>query len=424
MLTIGYIYIDEGITLISIMYFLVIFIFGRKPLTAKEVGKYHAKDVTVVIPVYKEDESTFMETVRSVAKQGVRFIVVGDGCSFPYKQITRSLGGEFIEIPHSGKKAALSRGIREVKTPLVMFLDSDTVIDDNGIEKLASRVDDETGGITPNVEVMPSPNSMVYLSSRVMDFFRKINARVLERNGGLMVLNGQCSLYKTDVVTHFVTSQEFLRAKEGFYGDDREITMFLKSKGLKVKMEESVRALTMPPSNMKGLVNQMVRWFKAGYYYYAKELKERSTNNPLYFYVLTYWYVLPFLVLAENSILTVDFSVHFLRVLDHITERQQYGIPLLSDLFAIRRAMLLTLIHGIRLMNHLEVFQFSSAMKAVYSMMDISMLVYMLYSLKIKYKEAIYSLIAFPLMFVTSILAMFSLIGKESFKQMKSLIDV
>ncbi|BBG23079.1 hypothetical protein IC006_0363 [Sulfuracidifex tepidarius] len=412
---------DEGLTFVSIVYFLIIFIYGRKPVTAKKLGKYHAKDVTVVIPVYREDESTFLETVKSVAKQGVKFIVVGDGCSFPYKEITKSLGGEFIEIPHSGKKVAVSRGVREVKTPLIMLLDSDTVIEENGIEELASRFDDETGGITPNVEVMHSPNSIVYFSSRVMDFFRKINARVLQKNGGLMVLNGQCSMYRTDAVSQFINSEEFLKPKEGFYGDDREITMFLKSRGLKVKMEESVRALTAPPSNLKDLINQMTRWFKAGYYYYVKEIEERTTRNPVYFYVLTYWYLLPVLVLAENSILTMDFSLHFLRILDHVMERQQFGIPLLNDVFAFRRAMLIALLHGIRLMRNVDLFQFNTTIKTVYSLMEVSMLLSMSYSMKIKSKEVIYSLVAFPLMFITSMLAMFSLIGKESFKQLKTL---
>jgi cellulose synthase/poly-beta-1,6-N-acetylglucosamine synthase-like glycosyltransferase len=205
---------------------------------------------------------------------------------------------------------------------------------------------------------------------------------------------------------------------DGFYGDDREITMYLKSKGYKVLVEETVTALTVPPKNFKGLVKQMMRWFRAGYYYYFKEMKERVARNPVYFYVLSYWYFLPLLVLTEDILAGSYFLIHFLRILNHVLAYHGSGIPLITDVFALRRALLVTAIHGLRLLRmEMGTIQVNTTVDVIDSLMELTVLSAMIYSLKVKVKDIIYPLLAFPLMFVTSIVALMSLLAREGLRR-------
>jgi cellulose synthase/poly-beta-1,6-N-acetylglucosamine synthase-like glycosyltransferase len=375
-----------------------------------QVNRYSSKDVTVVIPVYREDEGLFLDTVKSVASQGVRFMVIGDGCSSPYKEITSVLGGEFLEIPHSGKRRALAEGVKRVRTPLVLLLDSDTVVEQGGIEKLASKFDDSIGGITPLVEELTTSNSSVYLISKVLSFFRKLNNRVLSKNGGIMVLNGQCSLFKTDVILPFITSHEFLRTKEGFIGDDREITIFLKEKGYKVVQDEDVRVFTSPPRDFNSLLKQMTRWFRAGYYYYVQELKRKVTPNPIYYYVLSYWYLLPILLTIEYMYTGFDLGYHLIRITEHILERQgNLGLPILSDLLAFKRALVIFSVILIKMAKS-EVTSFDIFLKLAYSIVDFIFLGVLISSMKTRIRDSIYVLSAFPVMFMSSLTALLSVL--------------
>ncbi|WP_277020005.1 glycosyltransferase [Sulfuracidifex metallicus] len=410
---------DEAFSLLSITYFLILFLFARSPVKQPQVNRYSSKDVTVVIPVYREDEGLFLDTIKSVASQGVRFVVIGDGCSFPYKEITSVLGGEFLEIPHSGKRRALAEGVKRVRTPLVLLLDSDTVVEQGGIENLASKFDDSIGGITPLVEELTTSNSSVYLISKVLSFFRKLNNRVLSKNGGIMVLNGQCSLFKTDVILPFITSQEFLRTKEGFIGDDREITIFLKEKGYKVVQDEDVRVFTTPPRDFHSLFKQMARWFRAGYYYYVQELKRKVTPNPIYYYVLSYWYLLPILLTIEYVYTGFDLGYHLIRTTEHILERQgNLGLPILSDLLAFKRALVIFSVRLIKMAKS-EVTSFDIFLKLAYFIVDLTFLGVLISSMKTRIRDSIYVLSAFPVMFVSSLTALLSVLSSTLISSIK-----
>ncbi|MEM3226037.1 MAG: glycosyltransferase, partial [Saccharolobus sp.] len=122
-----YLLISILVSISTILYitFTLPLAFTYKPKTTQ--SSVNKKDITVLIPVYKEDKKIFRDVINSVKKQGLKIIVVGDGCEEPYKKITESSGGLFIKLPRNmGKRRAIREGFKYVKTPYVLLLDSDT----------------------------------------------------------------------------------------------------------------------------------------------------------------------------------------------------------------------------------------------------------------------------------------------------------
>lgn len=68
---------------LSLTYFLLNSYFSLNTRKFKRVQTNDISDVTVLIPVYGEKEEVFERVVSSVSRQGVKFLVVGDGCDEP-----------------------------------------------------------------------------------------------------------------------------------------------------------------------------------------------------------------------------------------------------------------------------------------------------------------------------------------------------
>ncbi|TRM79499.1 hypothetical protein DJ528_00935 [Sulfolobus sp. B5] len=113
-----YLLISTIISIATIIYisFTVPLAFSyRQKFSSSKVNK---NDITALIPVYNENVNTFKEVINSVKENGINFIVVGDGCDQPYREIVESSGGVFIGLAkNGGKRNAIREGFKYVKTP-------------------------------------------------------------------------------------------------------------------------------------------------------------------------------------------------------------------------------------------------------------------------------------------------------------------
>lgn len=300
-----YLYISIIISVSSSLYILLIFYFYKKK---EKVGNNtDTKDsLTILIPVYNEDKKLFERCIESVKAQQTKFIVIGNGCYSPYKEITERNGGSFIYLNKNvGKKGALAAGIKLIKSKYVMFLDSDTLLPKKAAENLISKFDDKTAGIGAEIRIIKERNKFVYYPSEMLQRLRQLSFKAMSYFNKVMVINGQCAVYRTNIIKDFVSSDDFLNSRflgrKMIIGDDVTITKYVNSLGYKTKMAQDVVVFTKGQRSFKSLVKQSIRWSRSGYINFINSFRDKSLfrNGPLYAFFMFYIYTLPFLVLAE-----------------------------------------------------------------------------------------------------------------------------
>lgn len=102
------------------------------------------EDLTIVMAAYNAS-ATIESSLRSVALfTGARAIVVDDGSTDDTAELARALGATVIEQANSGAAAARARGLREVRSPFVTFLDSDDQLE-AGVQALVELLRQDPG---------------------------------------------------------------------------------------------------------------------------------------------------------------------------------------------------------------------------------------------------------------------------------------
>ncbi len=111
----------------------------------------HAPDLSVVIPVYNEEEC-IADTLHEVAEvlRGTQYrwevLAINDGSTDETLTILRSLTGTIPElriltlVPNAGQSAAFGVGFREASTPTIVTMDADGQNDPADIPKILAEM--------------------------------------------------------------------------------------------------------------------------------------------------------------------------------------------------------------------------------------------------------------------------------------------
>jgi len=299
---IAYLIYSLSFTLITILYFSLNSFFAYQS-NRKKIGgssKYTLSDVTAVIPVYNEDPEIFEKVIKSIYGIGIEFIVVGDSSLEPYKSITERYHGKFIHLKErKGKRYALAEGTKHVYTSLVLFLDSDTIIDKESLLKLLNAFTEDVGGVGPNIRIMYGKNKYAYYYSEFFERLSELVNRAVNYFGNSIILSGQCVVYRTELVKPYITSKEFLEPKilgrKVVISDDRDLTNYVIKKGYRaVKVFDAI-AYTKPPRDIKVFTKQVIRWTRASYLNFIREIIDGSISKrgTLYVFNSIYTNLLP-----------------------------------------------------------------------------------------------------------------------------------
>ncbi len=206
---------------------------------------------------------------------------------------------------HSGKRVALSEGIRHVKTKYVLFVDSDTIVPKGGVVRMLSYFDEGIGGVGARIKVRLDKRKLSTYALEFFHRFKEFGFLGLEHFGMPMVLDGECVMYKTSLVKDFMLSREYregiIFGKKAIYADDRQLTSHVLDMGYKAVRARDVLAITEAPKTVRGVINQAVRWTRAGYLYFFKELLDGTylrRRSPAYGLQMVYMYMFPLVSLA------------------------------------------------------------------------------------------------------------------------------
>ncbi|MEM0130118.1 MAG: glycosyltransferase [Thermoplasmatales archaeon] len=260
-----------------IYYFVNVYYLVRHRGSEERESNIESGDVTILIPVYNEKVDLFTKVIDSAISQGVVVLVVGDSIDEPYRSIAESRGARFIHLERrGGKRKAISEGIKFVETKFVLFLDSDTVLPKNAVRTMLTHFKPNVGGVGANVTVSRSSSGASY-SAEFMERAREIVLRAMSAHGGsVMVIDGKCAMYRTEIIKPLILSKEFIDPKiagrPAIMGDDQQMTSYIIRNGYKAEKSFEVAVETEPPENFKQFTKQSIRWARSSYYYFFKNL--------------------------------------------------------------------------------------------------------------------------------------------------------
>lgn len=191
--------------------FLLISVLLDKQPVFKEEDPY--EEVTILIAAYNEEDRIY-ETLSYIKKQDyngkIRTLVINNNSSDNTRgeaeRAGRELGLDVICIDEKtpGKFNALNTGLKEVKTPLFITLDADTLLHSKAVRYIVSRVisaPQDIGAVAGSVLVRNSRDNLL-ARLQEWDYFLSIMSikRIQGLFQGTLVAQGAFSIYKTELV--------------------------------------------------------------------------------------------------------------------------------------------------------------------------------------------------------------------------------
>jgi len=328
--------------IVPAVYLLTNAYLSRRRDHARRRVEVSPSDVTAVVPVRNQVPALFRASIASIAQQGCRLVVVGDGCIEPYRSVTESFGGTFHELEvHVGKKRALAVGLAEVRTPFVLFVDSDTLLPPDAVRSMASRFVPEVGGVGANLTVLDTGTSAAYCGEFV-ERAREVVLRAMSSRGSVLYLDGACAMYRTDLIRPFVESSEFqdlrVLGRPRALGDDWQLTDHVLKSGFQTVKAYDVSATTSPKATLSSFVRQNVRWSRSNWVRLGSYLAGRGPRNRGAFFTFEVLgtYALP-LVAFATLLSRLPLLVH---LAGNVSSPLEFvGVLLLHSLFGISRGL-------------------------------------------------------------------------------------
>jgi cellulose synthase/poly-beta-1,6-N-acetylglucosamine synthase-like glycosyltransferase/peptidoglycan/xylan/chitin deacetylase (PgdA/CDA1 family) len=221
----------------------------------------YCPDVSVVIPAYNEAAgiaATIRSMVRSRYRGRIEIIVVDDGSSDDTAAIARNLGIPYVRVisqPNSGKPGALSRGIAEARSDILVLVDGDTIFQTDTLGRLiAPLAAADVGAVSGNTKV---GNRRGFLGGwqhleYVMGF--NLDRRLFDMLGTIPTVPGAIGAFR----------RAALAAVGGISADtlaeDTDLTMALCRSPWHVVYAPGAIAWTEAPSSLRQLWRQRYRW--------------------------------------------------------------------------------------------------------------------------------------------------------------------
>lgn len=271
-----------GYSILTAVYLLTRYWFGMLYRPAP-VDPDFTPSVTIVIPCFNE-ATWIRRTILSCIDQDypadkLELIIVDDGSTDGsvevIKQTVRDLfRGEkrfntdkrirvFFQKENQGKREAMGLGIRNCRTELIAFVDSDSFLEPDAIRNLVQPMcDPKVGGVTGRTDVA---NIYTNWLTKMQGVRYYISFRIMKAAEAyfdcVMCLSGPLSCYRLEAVQEVFEPwlhQTFLGQKATF-GDDRSLTNFI-VRHYRTYYQDTAICSTIVPNRNKVFLRQQMRW--------------------------------------------------------------------------------------------------------------------------------------------------------------------
>lgn len=290
-----------GYSILTAAFLLSRYFFGMlyKPVP---VDPDYTPSVTIVIPCFNE-EKWISRTILSCIDQDyppdkLDIVIVDDGSTDGSVEAIQNTVNDlcregarynlqnrirvFLQRYNQGKREAMALGIRNARTELIAFVDSDSFLEPDAIRNLVQPMKDpRMGGVSGRTDVANAyTNHLTKLQCvRYYISFRMMKAAEAYFDS-VMCLSGPLSCYRLDMVREVYEKwlhQTFLGQKATF-GDDRSLTNFIVEHH-RTYYQDTAICSTIVPNRHKVFLRQQMRWkrswlresLKAGKFIWKKE---------------------------------------------------------------------------------------------------------------------------------------------------------
>jgi len=236
----------------------------------------HRPSVSIVIPAFNEEgciEATIDACFSAdYPSDKIEVVVVDDGSSdatWERMLAARDRHPSLLCVQFSqnrGKRAAMAEGIRRSHGDVCVFIDSDSVIEPDGLGYIVADFRDEkVGAVVGTADVMNKAENRMTKMQQVRYF---VAFRVVKGSesvfGAVTCASGCFSAYRRSALLRILTkweNQRFL-GRPATYGDDRALTNYILREH-KVTYQSQARSHTLAPETLKGFLIQQIRWRKS-----------------------------------------------------------------------------------------------------------------------------------------------------------------
>ena len=271
-----------GYSIMTALFLLSRYLFGSF-YRQVPVDPEYTPSVTIVIPCFNE-ETWIRETILRCVDQDypvdkLEIIIVDDGSTDRsvemIKQTVRDMCAEgkqygieervrvFLQKYNQGKREAMGIGIRNARTELIVFVDSDSFLHPNAIRTLVQPMKDPMmGGVTGRTDVANVYTNWLTKMQAVRYY---ISFRIMKAAeayfDSVMCLSGPLSCYRLSVVQEVFDkwiNQRFMGQKATF-GDDRSLTNYV-VEHYRTSYQDAAICSTIVPTSQKQFLRQQMRW--------------------------------------------------------------------------------------------------------------------------------------------------------------------
>ncbi len=234
--------------------------------------------VSVVTPVYNEDPVVFEEAMQSWIKNGVDEIVAVIDKSntrhivdFERRYVNNNAiptKCRLLVTPLSGKRAALCDGIEVAHGDLIALVDSDTVWDDQVLQKtLPYFLDEKVGGSTV-AQRLQNPNTVanIMFDMLLWSRYREEVPFLLATGNAFNTLSGRTAFYRREAIFNprydnmHLLRHEFFFGTRGISGDDKRLTHLIIEQGWHTAFAVGPTVYTPGMNTIRKFLKQRLRW--------------------------------------------------------------------------------------------------------------------------------------------------------------------
>jgi hyaluronan synthase len=230
--------------------------------------------IAIVMPSFNEQEA-IGDSLRSLLaleypREKLELIAVNDGSTDATLAEMQLVAAEsagrvrVIDFPENrGKRAAMAAGIRASVAEVIVFVDSDSVVEPGALRKLVQPLaDPRIGAVCGHANVLNLRESWLTRMQAVRYFvaFRVVKAAESVFNA-VTCCSGCFSAYRREAILprmEWWESQRFLGV-ESTFGDDRSLTNCV-LRDWRVVYEKRAVSHTIVPVTFRAFVTQQTRW--------------------------------------------------------------------------------------------------------------------------------------------------------------------
>jgi hyaluronan synthase len=232
--------------------------------------------VSIVIPAFNEEnaiEATLDACYSSdYPPDLLEVVVVDDGSTdgtWDHILAARERNPSVVCVRfpgNRGKRAAMAEGIRRSRGEITVFIDSDSVIEPDGLARIvADFVDPRIGAVVGHADVLNKTANWLTRMQQVRYF---VAFRVIKGSeslfGAVTCASGCFSAYRRTALLGTLSrweNQRFLGRKATF-GDDRALTNYV-LRDWRIVYQSEARSHTIAPESIRIFGRQQLRWKKS-----------------------------------------------------------------------------------------------------------------------------------------------------------------